>query len=168
VEDCGVGVGSVYVALSWRIPNTTMYNTRTTIRVRATRNVMRPNGTPVIKKPRTTPTKADGTESSLPQLGQVRWVSVLIVLTDLQPQSEPKGTLRSTEWCEIGLQSAWHSVVLLHGNRVFRDTSASYHVSEQNSCHGSRAVPCWGFLHIPAKRFNPGFRVDSRMILYHL
>ena len=24
-----------------------------------------------------------------------------------------------------------------------------------------------GFLHIPAKRFNPGFRVDSRMILYH-
>jgi hypothetical protein len=25
----------------------------------------------------------------------------------------------------------------------------------------------WGFLHIPAKRFNSGFRVDSRMILYH-
>ena len=23
------------------------------------------------------------------------------------------------------------------------------------------------FLHIPAKRFTPGFRVDSRMILYH-
>ena len=27
--------------------------------------------------------------------------------------------------------------------------------------------PQWGFLHIPAERFNPGFRVGSRMILYH-
>jgi hypothetical protein len=25
----------------------------------------------------------------------------------------------------------------------------------------------WGFLHIPAKRFNSGFRVDSRMSLYY-
>src|SRR5271165_1094231 len=65
VQDCGVGVGSVNVALPWRTPNTTKYNTRTTIRVRATSNVMRPNGTPVIKRPRTTLTKADRTESRI-------------------------------------------------------------------------------------------------------
>ena len=35
-------------------------------------------------------------ESSLPQLGQVRWVSVLIALTALQPQPEPKAIPRST------------------------------------------------------------------------
>ena len=29
------------------------------------------------------------------------------------------------------------------------------------------ATTIWGFLHIPAKRFNPGFRVDSKMTLYH-
>src|ERR1700738_2284282 len=41
-------------------------------------------------------------ENSLPQLGQVRWGSVLMGLTALQPQSEPKATPRSTEWCESG------------------------------------------------------------------
>jgi deoxyribose-phosphate aldolase len=40
-------------------------------------------------------------ENSLPQLGQVRWGSMLIDLTVLQPQSEPKATPRSIEWCEI-------------------------------------------------------------------
>jgi hypothetical protein len=39
-------------------------------------------------------------ESSLPQLGQVRWDSVLMGLTVLQPQSEPKATARSNDWCE--------------------------------------------------------------------
>ena len=34
-----------------------------------------------------------------------------------------------------------------------------------SSCHIT--IIRWGFLHIPAKRFDPGFRVDSRMILYH-
>ena len=29
------------------------------------------------------------------------------------------------------------------------------------------ATTIWGFLHIPTKRFNPGFRVDSKMTLYH-
>ena len=38
-------------------------------------------------------------ESSLPQLGQVRWGSVLMGLTALQPKSKPKATPRSTEWC---------------------------------------------------------------------
>jgi hypothetical protein len=38
-------------------------------------------------------------ESSLPQLGQVRWGSVLTGLSALQPKSKPKATPRSTEWC---------------------------------------------------------------------
>jgi hypothetical protein len=32
----------------------------------------------------------------------VRWSSVLMDLTFLQPQSEPKATQRSIEWCESG------------------------------------------------------------------
>ena len=39
-------------------------------------------------------------ETSLPQLGQVRWGSVLMDLPVLQ-RSEPKTTPRSTEWREI-------------------------------------------------------------------
>src|SRR5260370_38919393 len=39
-------------------------------------------------------------ENSLPQLGQVRWGSVLMALTALQPQSEPKATPWSAERCE--------------------------------------------------------------------
>src|SRR5260221_10485253 len=34
-------------------------------------------------------------ENSLPQLGQVRWGSLLMALTILQPQPEPKATRRS-------------------------------------------------------------------------
>ena len=52
-------------------------------------------------------------ESSLPQLGQVRWGSVLMALTALQPQSEPKATPRSTEWCEIGQQGLLAMLVRL-------------------------------------------------------
>jgi hypothetical protein len=32
-------------------------------------------------------------------------------LTILQPQSEPKATPRSTEWCEIGQHGPWQIVV---------------------------------------------------------
>jgi hypothetical protein len=46
-------------------------------------------------------------ENSLPQLGQVRWGSVLMELTALQPQFERKPTAHSTEWCEIGLYGPW-------------------------------------------------------------
>ena len=35
-------------------------------------------------------------------------------LTALQPQSEPKTTPRSTEWCEIGQQGPWQTVVPFH------------------------------------------------------
>jgi hypothetical protein len=41
-------------------------------------------------------------ESSLPQLGQVRWGSVFMGLTALQPQPDAKATPCSTERCEIG------------------------------------------------------------------
>jgi hypothetical protein len=48
-------------------------------------------------------------ENSLPQLGQVRWGSVIMALTALQPQPEPKATPRSTEW-----RVPWQTVVPLH------------------------------------------------------
>jgi hypothetical protein len=50
-------------------------------------------------------------ENSLPQLGQVRWGSVLMDLTVLQPQSEPKTTPRSAQWCEIGQHGTWQTVL---------------------------------------------------------
>jgi len=53
-------------------------------------------------------------ESSLPQLGQKRWGSVIRALAALQPQPELKTTLRSTEWCEIGQQGFWHTLLPLH------------------------------------------------------
>jgi hypothetical protein len=53
-------------------------------------------------------------ESSLPQVGQVRWGSVLMALTALQLQPEPKATPRSTQWCEIGQHSDWQTVVTFH------------------------------------------------------
>jgi hypothetical protein len=39
---------------------------------------------------------------------------MFMALTALQPQPEPKATQRSTQWCEIGQRSAWHTVVPLH------------------------------------------------------
>ncbi len=41
-------------------------------------------------------------ENSLPQLGQVRRGSAFMDLSAVQPQSEPKATPSSNEWCEIG------------------------------------------------------------------
>jgi hypothetical protein len=58
--------------------------------------------------------KSAAPESSLPQLGHVRWRSALMVLTALQLQPEPTATPRSTKWCEIGQQGFWHTVVPLH------------------------------------------------------
>jgi len=52
-------------------------------------------------------------ENSLPQLGQVCLVCVLI-LTTLQPQNRPSSNTTRTEWCEIGQYSTWHTVVSLH------------------------------------------------------
>jgi hypothetical protein len=48
-------------------------------------------------------------ENSLPQLGQVRWDSVFMDPTALQPQFERKPTARSTEWCKIGVHGTWQS-----------------------------------------------------------
>jgi len=53
-------------------------------------------------------------ESSLPQVGQVRWGCVLMTLTALQPHSQPKATPRSIERCEFAQPSALYTVVPLH------------------------------------------------------
>jgi hypothetical protein len=53
-------------------------------------------------------------ENSVPQLGQVRWGSVLMVLAALQPQFEPKPTPRSIEWCESAQRGPWQTVVPFH------------------------------------------------------
>src|SRR6516164_9143012 len=52
-------------------------------------------------------------ENSLPQLGQVRWGSVLIFLTT-PPRPQPKAAPRSAERCELGQHSSWRTVFLLH------------------------------------------------------
>jgi hypothetical protein len=46
-------------------------------------------------------------ENSLPQLGQMRWGSVLKALTVLQRNLIKKPTPRFTEWCQIGRHGAW-------------------------------------------------------------
>jgi hypothetical protein len=69
----------------------------------------------------------------LPQLGQVRWGSVLMTLTVLQRQSEPKATPRATEWCESGQHSPWQTVVSLHKQLRVSLYYRVKHVSEQNS-----------------------------------
>jgi hypothetical protein len=45
---------------------------------------------------------------------RLRWGSVIMALAALQPQPEPKATPRSTEWCEIGRQGPWQTVVPFH------------------------------------------------------
>jgi hypothetical protein len=49
-------------------------------------------------------------ESSLPQLGQVRWRSVLMVLTALQPKATP----RSTESRKNGQNCPFQTVIPFH------------------------------------------------------
>jgi hypothetical protein len=63
-----------------------------------------PDSTPLARPLRSMQTGQNSIapENSLPQLGQVRWGCVLMILTALQPQPEPKATPRSTECCEIG------------------------------------------------------------------
>jgi hypothetical protein len=53
-------------------------------------------------------------ENSLPQLGQIRWDTVFMDTTALQPQSERKPTARSTEWSKIGLHGPGKAVVPFH------------------------------------------------------
>src|ERR1700688_1321098 len=49
-------------------------------------------------------------------------------LTVLRPQSEPKATPRSTEWCESGRDGPWQTVVPLHKQLGVNLYSASNHV----------------------------------------
>ena len=74
-------------------------------------------------------------ENSLPQLGQVRWGSVLMGLTALRPQSEPKTTPRSTEWCESGQQGPWQTVVPFHKLVCSIICAASSNRNEKHQTH---------------------------------
>jgi hypothetical protein len=52
-------------------------------------------------------------ENSLPQLGQVRWGSALMLLIAVQSHPQPETTPFSTDWSEIGQHSASHTLVPL-------------------------------------------------------
>jgi len=74
-------------------------------------------------------------ENSLPQLGQVRWGSVLMALTALQPQPESKAKPRSAEWCESGQQGPWQTVVPFHKLVRFTISAASSDRNEKHQIH---------------------------------
>jgi hypothetical protein len=73
-------------------------------------------------------------ENSLPQIEQVRWGSVLMGLTTLRPQSKPKRTPRSSEWCESGQQGPWQTVVPFH-KLVFHYMRAGSNRNEKHQTH---------------------------------
>ena len=73
-------------------------------------------------------------ENSLPQLGQVRWGSVLMGLTALQPQPEPKEHHAPPSGAKSASTAPGKLLSRSTSNCVFLYTSASNHVSEQNSC----------------------------------
>jgi hypothetical protein len=52
-------------------------------------------------------------ESSLPQIEQMRWGSVLMDLTVLQPQSEPKATPRPSSGVKSSSGIRWRIMVRL-------------------------------------------------------
>jgi hypothetical protein len=74
-------------------------------------------------------------ESSLPQVGQVRWGSVLMVLTALRSRSEPKKTPCSTEWCESGQHGPWQTVVPFHKLVCSIICAASSNRNEKHQTH---------------------------------
>jgi hypothetical protein len=53
-------------------------------------------------------------ESSLPQLGQVRWGSVRMGLTSLQRRPRSTARQRSTKRREIGQHGSWQTIVPFH------------------------------------------------------
>src|SRR5260221_6095791 len=81
-------------------------------------------------------------ESSLPQLGQVRWGSVLMTLTALQPQPGPKATPRSAQWCQIGKHGPWQTVV-----PVPQANASSFRVALQITFRNK--IPIVGVLRLP-------------------
>src|SRR5271167_4525279 len=101
-----------------------------------------PDSTPSARAMRSKQTgqSSIGPENSLPQIEQTRWSSVLMVLTAVQPQPEPKATPRFTEWCEIGRQAQRLTFCLSHftSNRLLRDTSALNHVDLHPAMYSSR------------------------------
>src|SRR5262252_3038005 len=63
---------------------------------------------------RQTGQNSNAPENSLPQLGQVRWGSVLMALTALQSQRQPQQYHARTKWCEIGQHGPRQAVVPWH------------------------------------------------------
>ena len=95
-------------------------------------------------------------ENSLPQLGQVRWGSVLIFLTT-SPRPQPKASPRSAERCELGQHSSWRTVFpVARAIESCAYTSASNRISEHISCGSRPVAPA-------AARSTPGmFRSEVR------
>jgi hypothetical protein len=76
-------------------------------------------------------------ESSLPQLGQVRWDSEFMDLTAVQPQFEPKTTPRSTEFVSVAkrrpvllVRSSGDGVGLLFEFKLSYSASSSAWISK--------------------------------------
>jgi hypothetical protein len=66
-------------------------------------------------------------DNSLPQLGQVRWASVLIVLTALQGDLSRQRD-HAPKRCEIGQHGSWQTIVPFHKQCLY--TTASNPISE--------------------------------------
>ena len=72
----------------------------------------------------------------MPQLGQVRWGSVLIFLTT-PPRPQPKAAPSSAERCELGQHSSWRTVFLLHEQSSVAPTLA-HQIGFQNKFPAAR------------------------------
>jgi hypothetical protein len=86
-------------------------------------------------------------KNSLPQLGQVRWGSVVMVLTVVQP----KATRRSTEWCETGQHGS-----LANCCPVSQAITSSFRIARQITFQNK--IPAVDVLRCPEliKTFNNG------------
>ena len=58
-----------------------------------------------------------------------------MALTVFQPQSEPKATPRSTEWCESALRVPWQTVVPFHKLLCSIICAASSNRNEKHQTH---------------------------------
>jgi hypothetical protein len=65
----------------------------------------------------------------------VRWGFVIIALATLPSQPEPKATPRSTEWCEIGQNGPWQTVVPFHKLVCSIVCAASSNRNEKHQTH---------------------------------
>ena len=100
-------------------------------------------------------------ENSLPQLGQVRWGSVLIFLTIPRPQ--PKTAPRSAERRELGQHSAWRTIFLFHEQSSVALTLA-HQIAFQNKFPAAR-VP-WHRRLREALRTRPNLKAEAKKRMF--